>query len=184
MNQYIFGYGSLMNSASRKLTGQTSEAIPATVDGLRRYWGKVGDNNTLSPLVVSQGQGKVNGVILQINDQELHEFDIRENGYQRIPLEHTCITSQLTLSTNDIVWIYTKDHSEPPCTLSPIMQTYVDTVLSGCLEISEDFAKQFIKQTIGWNFPIENDRLDPKYKNYAGVEKHHYPLIDKLVQGG
>ena len=184
MNQYIFGYGSLMNSASRKLTGQTSEAIPATVDGLRRYWGKVGDNNTLSPLVVSQGQGKVNGVILQINDQELHEFDVRENGYQRIPLEHTCITSQLTLSTNDIVWIYTKDHSEPPCTLSPIMQTYVDTVLSGCLEISEDFAKQFIKQTIGWNFPIENDRLDPKYKNYAGVEKHHYPLIDKLVQGG
>lgn len=184
MNQYIFGYGSLMNSASRKLTGQTSEAIPATVDGLRRYWGKVGDNNTLSPLVVSQGQGKVNGVILQINDQELHEFDRRENGYQRIPLEHTCITSQLTLSTNDIVWIYTKDHSEPPCTLSPIMQTYVDTVLSGCLEISEDFAKQFIKQTIGWNFPIENDRLDPKYKNYAGVEEHHYPLIDKLVQGG
>ncbi len=184
MNQYIFGYGSLMNSASRKLTGQTAEAIPATAEGLRRYWGKVGDNNTLSPLVVSRGQGEVNGVILQVNDEELLEFDARENGYQRVKLDRTCITSQLSLSTKDTVWVYTKDYSEPPCTLSPIMQTYVDTVLSGCLEVSEDFAKQFIKQTIGWNFPIENDRLDPKYKNYAGVNKHNYPLIDKLVQGG
>ena len=30
---YIFGYGSLINSASRKLTGQTGEAIPVIAHG-------------------------------------------------------------------------------------------------------------------------------------------------------
>ena len=34
---YIFGYGSLINSASRKLTGQTGEAIPVIAHGLVRY---------------------------------------------------------------------------------------------------------------------------------------------------
>ncbi len=37
---YIFGYGSLINAASRQLTGQTGEAIPVIAHGLVRYWGQ------------------------------------------------------------------------------------------------------------------------------------------------
>lgn len=78
MTHYIFGYGSLMNSASRQLTGQTSAALPATAHGFKRYWGKVDDSYILSPLVVDRGEGSVNGVVLQVSDSGLAEFDRRE----------------------------------------------------------------------------------------------------------
>lgn len=181
MATYIFGYGSLMNSASRRLTGKTAEAIPAVVNGFKRYWGKVDDSYILSPLVVDKGEGSVNGVLLQVNDQELAEFDIRERGYQRVEVMHSQLEKCHTLLPNDEVWVYIKDNPEPPCDLSPIMQTYVDTVLAGCLEISEQFARQFIEQTIGWHFPVENDRHQPKYGNLAGVSAEHYSQIDALL---
>ncbi|TFH91342.1 gamma-glutamylcyclotransferase family protein [Vibrio ouci] len=181
MTHYIFGYGSLMNSASRQLTGQTSQAEPATVTGLKRYWGKVDDSYILSPLVVDKGHGKVNGVLLAVSDQGLAEFDIRERGYHRIQIELNNIESSLSFAQQDQIWVYVKDSPEPPCSLSPIMQTYVDTVLAGCLEISEQFAKEFVEHTIGWNFPLENDRHQPKYGNLAGVKSEHHNVIDALV---
>ncbi|OLQ89423.1 hypothetical protein BIY21_15245 [Vibrio ponticus] len=181
MMQYIFGYGSLMNSASRQLTGQTSEAIPAVAHGLCRYWGKVDDSYILAPLVVTRGDGLVNGVLLQVDDKQLVEFDRRERGYQRIKIEHDKLDSQLSLANGDSVWIYVTDQAMPPCERSPIVQTYVDTVLAGCLEISEQFAEQFVAHTIGWHHPRENDRHQPKYGNLAGVTREHHPVIDKLL---
>lgn len=181
MTNYIFGYGSLMNSASRQLTGQTSAAVTATIEGFKRYWGKIDDSYILSPLVVDKGHGLVNGVLLEVDEQGLQEFDVRERGYHRVKIDVCQVESKLQLQRHDQIWVYIKDSPQPPCSLSPIMQTYVDTVLVGCLEISEQFAKQFIEQTIGWHFPLENDRHDPKYGNLAGVKAEHHNLIDALV---
>ncbi len=181
MTHYIFGYGSLMNSASRQLTGQTSAAIPATAHGFKRYWGKVDDSYILSPLVVNRGEGSVNGVVLQVSDSGLAEFDRRERGYHRVSIAPDKLDCEQTFTSQDTVWVYIKDAPEPPCSLSPIMQTYVDTVLAGCLEISEQFAKQFVEQTVGWHFPLENDRHQPKYGNLAGVKPEHHNTIDALV---
>lgn len=181
MNQYIFGYGSLMNSASRRLTGQTSAARPAIAHGLCRYWGKVDESYILAPLVVTQGEGLINGVLLQVDDAQLVEFDRRERGYQRIQIGHQDIDCQHPLSETDRIWIYVTEQATPPCELSPIVQTYVDTVLAGCLEISEQFAEQFIQHTIGWHHPLENDRHQPKYGNLAGVTAESRQIIDKLL---
>ncbi|KGK09066.1 gamma-glutamylcyclotransferase family protein [Vibrio navarrensis] len=178
---YIFGYGSLINSASRQLTGQTGEAIPVIAHGLVRYWGKVDESYVLSPLVVNRGDSQVNGVLLEINELALAEFDRRERGYHRIAISAEQIETEHTFHRDYPIWVYVKEQPEPPCTLSPIMQTYVDTVLAGCLEISADFARHFIDYTVGWHFPKENDRHAPKYGNLAGVEEHHYPLIDALI---
>lgn len=181
MTDYIFGYGSLMNSASRRLTGQTSTATPAVIHGLCRYWGKVDDSYVLAPLVVTRGEGVVNGVLLQVDSDQLGEFDLRERGYQRVSIEHHAVDSPLTLGLDDKVWIYVIQQAIPPCTLSPIMQTYVDTVLAGCLEVSESFAQQFIVNTIGWHYPRENDRQSPKYGNLAGVSNEAIEQIDRLL---
>ncbi|KJY85032.1 hypothetical protein TW81_01540 [Vibrio galatheae] len=181
MANYIFGYGSLMNSASRQLTGQTSTAMPATAHGFRRFWGKVDDSYILSPLVVDKGEGQVNGVLLEVSEAGLVEFDVRERGYHRVEIAQDKLEAELVLTNSDHVWLYIKDSPQPPCSLSPIMQTYVDTVLVGCLEISEQFARQFIEHTIGWHFPLENDRQKPKYGNLAGVKPEHHPAIDALV---
>lgn len=181
MTTYIFGYGSLMNSASRQLTGQTSTAIPTIVTGFKRYWGKIDSSYTISPLVVDKGEGLVNGVLLQVDDAELAEFDIRERGYHRVLIPALQIDCDHELEKDAQVWVYIKDSPEPPCHLSPIVQTYVDTVLAGCLEVSEQFAKQFVEHTFGWNFPLENDRHAPKYGNLAGVTPEHHEQIDALL---
>ncbi|WP_394247858.1 gamma-glutamylcyclotransferase family protein [Vibrio profundi] len=178
---YIFGYGSLINSASRQLTGQTGQAIPVIAHGLVRHWGKIDDSYVLSPLVVNQGNGQVNGVLLEIDELALAEFDRREKGYHRIQITADDIESDIPFNTAHSIWVYVKDEPEAPCTNSPIMQTYVDTVLAGCLEVSENFARHFIEHTQGWHHPFEDDRHQPKYGNLAGVAQHHQPLIDQLV---
>lgn len=178
---YIFGYGSLINSASRQRTGQTGQAIPAIAHNLVRYWGKIDDSYTLAPLAVRQGEGQVNGVLLEIDDIALAEFDRRERGYQRIQITTDQIETPNPLPKDETIWVYVKETLEPPCELSPIMQTYVDTVLAGCLNISTQFAQHFIKNTIGWHYPLENDRHSPKYNNLAGVETYHQQTIDTLL---
>ncbi|MCK6262498.1 gamma-glutamylcyclotransferase [Vibrio sp. ZSDE26] len=184
---YIFGYGSLMNSASRRLTGQTGTTIPVNVRGLVRYWGKIDDSYVLSPLVVNEGEGQVNGVLLKIDEHTLEDFDRRERGYHRIKINALQVEVDYSrangtiLKDDAVIWVYVKNEPEPPCTLSPIMQSYVDTVLAGCLEVSESFAENFIENTVGWNFPFENDRDAPKYGNVAGVEPEHHTAIDSLL---
>lgn len=181
MTTYIFGYGSLMNSASRQLTGQTSAAVPAVVAGFQRHWGKIDSSYSISPLVVDKGNGVVNGVLLEVSEAGLAEFDIRERGYHRVLIARSDINSDLPLNEHDHVWVYIKNNPEPPCEISPIVQTYVDTVLAGCLEISEQFAKQFVDSTLGWHHPLENDRHAPKYGNLAGVTPEHHAHIDRLI---
>lgn len=178
---YIFGYGSLMNSASRRLTGNTGRALPATVHGLVRYWGKVDDSYAISPLVVNPGEGQVNGVLLEIDECALAEFDRRERGYQRIALTAEQITTDADFDRRQEIWVYVTEQHQPPCERSPIVQTYVDTVLAGCLEVSEAFARHFVEHTAGWHHPLENDRHAPKYGNLAGVSPSHLSIIDALL---
>lgn len=182
MTHYIFGYGSLMNSASRRLTGKTGHTAPATITGFVRHWGKIETTTTASPLVVDHGDGKVNGLLLAIHEDELSEFDVREHGYVRAQVASHAVTSTLALNASDAVWVYLKHEPIPPCENTPILQTYVDTVLSGCLEISEQFAIQFIENTVGWQHPLVNDRQSPRYINYAGIPDAHRPLIDALLE--
>ncbi|WP_341664880.1 gamma-glutamylcyclotransferase family protein [Vibrio sp.] len=183
MATYIFGYGSLINSASRQLTGATGLAHPAVIHGFKRIWGKLDTSYTLSPLVVQKGQGLVNGVLIEIAQNELKEFDTRERNYQRIQVSLTEIDTTHSLTSSDHIWLYINDDAKQPCEQVPIMQSYVDTVLAGCLDISESFAKQFIEHTLGWHCPRQNDRHTPTYAHLAGVQQHHYCLIDKLLKG-
>ena len=181
---YIFGYGSLINSSSRELTGQTGDAIPVIVHGLVRHWSKIDDSYVLSPLAVNQGEGQVNGVLLEVDDSALAEFDKREAGYHRIQINHSKIDALATINTDKTVWVYVVNNTAAPCLNSPIVQSYVDTVLAGCLEISEAFAKHFIEHTVGWHHARENDRHQPKYTRIAGVTPEHHERIDGLIEQG
>ncbi|MCF7362971.1 gamma-glutamylcyclotransferase [Vibrio diazotrophicus] len=178
---YIFGYGSLMNSHSRQLTGQTGSAIPVIAHGLVRSWGKIDDTYAISPLVVNTGEGQVNGVLLEIDDAALVEFDRRESGYQRVSLQPNQIETEHEFDPSKPIWVYVTEQHLHPCEKSPIVQSYVDTVICGCLEVSEAFAKHFVQHTVGWHHPLLNDRHSPKYVRLAGVCQSKHALIDNLV---
>lgn len=178
---YIFGYGSLINSESRKLTGQTGKAIPAIAHGFTRHWSKIDESYTLSPLAVNKGNGQVNGVLLKVDNEALEEFDKREAGYHRVVLPVGQIDAFEPIDSTSTVWVYIVNDVVDPCSKSPIAQSYVDTVLAGCLEVSETFAIHFIEHTLGWHHPLINDRQKPKYKRMAGVYRPQQEAIDALM---
>ncbi|KXF80669.1 gamma-glutamylcyclotransferase family protein [Enterovibrio coralii] len=178
---YIFGYGSLINEDSRQLTGDTGKAIPATVSGLERHWGKTG-SPVMSHLVVREGTGQCNGVLIHVDDDLLEVFDIREAGYQRIRLDSERIkTLDQTIQLDGPVFVYVTDEVVSPCYVQPIAQSYVDTVLAGCLRYSAEFAQSFIQNTHGWDYPRMNDRAQPVYQRVAGVRDEDRLTIDQLL---
>ncbi|MDB1126097.1 gamma-glutamylcyclotransferase family protein [Vibrio algarum] len=179
---YIFGYGSLLNSSSRRLTGQTGPAIPVIIHGLIRHWTLINDSYLLSPLAVSIGSGQVNGVLLKVDEHTLNEFDKREAGYQRIEVKtHKVETVEEEIDRTLTIWVYVTENIIAPTIEIPIVQSYVDTVIAGCLEVSENFAQHFVENTKGWHHPLENDRNQPKYTRLAGVTSAHHELIDDLL---
>jgi hypothetical protein len=172
-----------MNSSSRQLTGQTGKTYPAVAHGLIRHWGKIETTTIASPLVAEFGEGQINGVLLEVSASEIPHFDRREHGYERHPIKLTDIhETPHSLNENDAVWVYIKHKPTPPCENTPVLQTYIDTVLAGCLEVSESFADFFIQNTQGWHYPIYNDRHQSRYVNYVGVEQSKLAIIDSLLK--
>ena len=180
---YIFGYGSLINDESRKVTGDTGQAVPAVVSGLQRHWGKTGSPN-MSHLVVKEADGECNGVLIHIDSEALEVFDIREAGYQRVELDSQRIQLlDKAFSIDEPVYVYVTDDVVSPCYIQPIAQSYVDTVLAGCLRYSAEFAQTFISSTHGWENPRIDDRREPVYQRVAGVDDNARVEIDRLLAG-
>ncbi|GAK83927.1 hypothetical protein JCM19238_1489 [Vibrio ponticus] len=60
----------------------------------------------------------MNGVLLQVDDAQLIEFDRRERGYQRISINLADIGCEEALSESAQIWIYVTEQALPPCSLS------------------------------------------------------------------
>jgi len=114
-----------------------------------------------------------------------------------------------SMNNDKNVWIYKPKELRFPTTEKPIVQTYVDTILRGCLDISEEFALDFLSTTRGWStmdfgetsttsnksrdnnrFLLEkgqvhwvNDRLDPIYpRSDQDWVMENADKMDRLLQ--
>lgn len=178
---YLFGYGSLMNPASRALTGESGWTCPVTVTGLSRHWSNVSEA-LISPLVVLEGEGQCNGVLVNIEPQSLPNFDRREAGYRRLQLAESNIVLPEEVTLEGPIYVYVADTQRAPDVDKPIAQSYVDTVMAGCLRYSTDFARAFLTTTQGWEGAYQNDRAEPRYPRVAGVSDQDRLEIDRLMQ--
>jgi hypothetical protein len=117
-------------------------------------------------------EGSCVGVLYLVTEIELSSFDAREIGYGReaIAIENVELVEYLELDEHydspdhkfflravaerrsDVqIWVYVPLLPSPPDDDHPIVQTYVDIILQGCLDIHKDFAREFIEDTKGWN---------------------------------
>jgi hypothetical protein len=177
---YIFGYGSLICPRSRALTAPTlaqRAVIPVRVQGLERIWSLPFRGLTFMG-IRQRRQAECVGVLIPVNDEELAQFDLRELGYDRNPIPFEAVqelqepsvlqripslssSSSQHSDDNDNnnsnhkhpiqIWVYVQQTPQPVSKESPIAQSYVDIILRGCISISEDFAKDFLKTTRGWH---------------------------------
>ena len=150
-------------------------ATPVEVHGIERVWSKRSKKLGMTAMGIRKQEGASTvGVILPVDEADLPKFDQREQGYSRILIDLDDVDMVPFLgesyyenddhrifwhakrSNNQSqdhikIWAYLPNVITPADPDHPIVQSYVDTILRGCLDVGgEAFAKEFIQQTKGW----------------------------------
>ena len=195
--QYIVGYGSLMETTSKNNTDRTSgENRPVMIDNYQRGWFAKGLSVGLSTTylgIVKHSNAHFNGTIFRLaTPNTIQNYDKREKYYCRVavpiasihPLDHHPLPKGQ-------FWIYEikPEFMAEPSEKYPIVESYVDIFLSGCLEIEKkfhlnDFIAECINTTTDWSPHWVNDRIYPRRPfvfepNALTIDK---ALADKLPQ--
>lgn len=177
--QYVFGYGSLIDRASRTRTNPSATyAIPVVSGNISRGWwihGTPIGYSTCFLAIQPQAGARCNGVIYPVNDIELAALDKREAYYTRIKISANDITrldGGDPLEPDALIWTYAvEDGLRTVATPEyPIVQSYVDICLNGCFDIEDTFPQakaagyieMFITETHDWSYFWENDRIFPR----------------------
>eukprot|EP01123_Difflugia_compressa_P002534 TRINITY_DN13266_c0_g1_i1.p1 TRINITY_DN13266_c0_g1~~TRINITY_DN13266_c0_g1_i1.p1 ORF type:complete len:304 (-),score=33.94 TRINITY_DN13266_c0_g1_i1:91-1002(-) len=203
---WIFGYGSLISKESRDGTYPTDVYRPVRVQGIKRGWVAPGsmlagwndylhNKQEIVPTYLGAyfQEGSIcNGIIFVVNQTGLAAFDIRELGaaYNRAIVPNSAIImmdGQPPLNDSDIVYFYNMNSnvSHQPTPDAPIVSSYVDVVMTGCLSVdtktlskSFNFTSEFILTTDFWSASWINDRPLPRR---PWVYTKQAQNIDKLL---
>jgi len=162
------------------------------VAGIQRGWfdqvGGVGFSTTYLG-AVPDPNSNCNGVIFKVSQQQLEAFDQREAGYKRERIDQKNITmldGSKSAPDGDI-WFYASTSKHFPSPEYPIVQSYVDICLNGCLEIEAtyplakkaEFAETFLRTSTSWNKYWVNDRIYPRR---AFIYVPNASKIDQLMK--
>ena len=195
IKHYIFGYGSLMNASSRLTTlPLETHAFPVIVKGLERTWSYKCNESKYTAVAVKASASICNGVLLELSDpiKFLSLLDKREKEYERAIIDHSQIipwkaNASFGKDENSIVWVYklpnSKRSNHIPSSDYPIPQSYIDTILEGCLNYGYDFVKAFLTLTRGWTRDyVLNDRKKPLKKFTLNSSLIDPRVLDDLIQ--
>ncbi|ETX12227.1 hypothetical protein MUS1_01070 [Marinomonas ushuaiensis DSM 15871] len=162
---FILGYGSLISSESRSKTGETGHVWPVKLHGFERHWSVMSDCFGMSSVAVIKAPEKYcNGVLAEVPFEQFPLFDERERGYHRAMIApEQLMPYQEEPLPEGTYWVYYTDNIVEPSPNSPIVLSYLDVILSGCLEHGDAFTKDFLMLTKGWTSPLLNDRQTPRY---------------------
>lgn len=174
--QFIFGYGSLIQTASRNATaGANVPAIPVRVSagfGYIRTWNARSASGFTALGLRKAGPGEtastINGVLYAVDGDNMAKFDAREPGYVRVqvPQDDIEAVSWQSVPQQGFIWVYVPRQpggpsgavqSEPSVEF-PLLESYIDVVLEGSLEYGPEFARELIETTADWSRYWLDDR--------------------------
>lgn len=195
---YMFGYGSILYSACRAETdrGETSKVIPVVVRSLQRCWSVDTDWDITTLGIKKEKDARVNGILVAISNESFDAYRKRESHYtpyflHEKDIEFLADTADRADIKEAFCWL--SPVITPPREEFPIVQSYLDVVLRGCMEVDEmlgnkndEFVGEFLATTKGWQGPWVNDRANPSYiraLDYNTVKPAVIERIDALLAG-
>ena len=204
--QWIIGYGSLMDRASRtRQAPRAQAAFPVQVAGFSVGWFhqfKATADRSLSPTFLGAQQSEnaiCGGVIYKVTESDLKATDDRETGYTRASVPLGAITlltgTGVALQRDDRFWIYVsmEDYIGVPGKTFPLVQSYVDLCMNGTLEAAQSYpatAGHFPGlwiDTIRWQPVSRNGNVwwlnDRAYPYRASFTMPNASLIDAALAG-
>jgi len=204
---FLFGYGSLLNNESRCGSNGCNNAErenDALLVRVSKNWGYTrafctrsqtgftalglisSDTKPTSAGATVVGNAGIIGVIFEVSSIDLPTFDARERAYDRVtvPAEHIEVVSGQLLNMpkpQDKVYTYIQ---KPEACLEanrdfPIIQTYVDACLSGCLAWGgEALMQDFVLNTLWWSPYFLNDC---PLSRRPWLHRRHYVEVDEAL---
>ena len=199
-HRFIFGYGNLISSTSRRRLGIIGDSIPVRVHGLERFWIALNCAKMRDIGVRHNPKSTCNGVLFRVSSEfsELELFDDHEMSlcydHRRISFDSIDILAEYKNSNNSnyvecgnssllkeqlhsaYIWTYhiaeVESVRDDKTKNVPIAQSYIDFIIKGCEEISREFTLEFIRTTLHWNNCL-NDRCSnfPLYNHKIELEK-------------
>lgn len=175
MNKFfVFGYGSLINKKSLQSTLPDAKIIaPVLLKSYERSWNATPEVVSFATTflgLLKRDDKITNGVIFEVTEEMLSDLDKREFIYDRVELDQkdfVFLSSNIIFSNHDKIYTYITKKPIIASQNHPIIQSYIDICLEGCLQIEadfgiENFAQDFILQTNCWSGFWVNDRLFPR----------------------
>lgn len=193
MQDYIFGYGSLMSHDSRlRFSDIDADGVAVTLKGWRRDWNmacRIENFTCVGLLPDTEGSSQVNGKLFPVAEIS-EKLQKREQNYQFVQIDESALRlwhdhSQFPWTNSQVpyrIWLCRLRREGRPEPRYPIYQSYVDTCLIGCLEdVGESFARLFLRATGGWQGFWVNDRDAPMYPRGANLTEQDKTRIDELL---
>lgn len=157
MKKFVFGYGSLMNaeSASRAIGKKLkiSDFIPCFLHGYKRGWYikesvTFDDKNVLDVLfldIKKEHSSKINGVLIEVNENELSRIQAREKNYYFEDVtnlvEPKIVDAEVLVAVSKSEFQVNED--EPGL----IGKRYIDMVETAAKQINLSFFDDYLKTT-------------------------------------
>ncbi|MBV1869128.1 MAG: gamma-glutamylcyclotransferase [Marinosulfonomonas sp.] len=175
-NQFIFGYGSLVNQA----THDYETSLTARLSGWKRIWRHTETNPVAFLTTEPDVNYDIDGLIIQVA-HENPALELREQAYKRADVSH--ITSHDHPGPTHIhTYTLVRDQHGPASRDRPILLSYLDVVVQGYFrEFGEDGVQHFFETTEGWDTPVLDDRADPSYPRHQKLMPNETGLTDSWL---
>lgn len=142
---YVIGYGSLVNARSRSRTIDTLDEAYVKVNGYTRIFNVGAGNGTVLNAAPNKN-GWINAVLMKVDWRDMQDLYLREFQYDEyeVPLEDISFPyggKEMKLESPPIIFVSSANVNQDP------KFDYVKACIYGATQVSNKFAKDFIKTT-------------------------------------